>query len=141
MPHIEFIARGVLSHGSKILLCRDVAGGYYYLPGGHVEFGESAGAAVVRELQEEGGLAAREGECLLVHENLFEARGRRHHEVNVVFHVKHDGDPEAIRSLEKEIELEWVEAAAVVDLDVRPSAIKAWLASGAQPCGWLSTIK
>lgn len=43
---IEVIARGVCVAGGKVLLCRPKAGGYTYLPGGHVEFGETSREAV-----------------------------------------------------------------------------------------------
>jgi 8-oxo-dGTP diphosphatase len=141
MAKIEFIARGILTSGSRVLLCRNVASGYYYLPGGHVEHGESAAKALLRELDEEGGISARVGDCLLVHENSFEAQGRRYHEINVVFHVEQDDDAAVIVSKEADIGLEWVDLASVVDMDVRPPGIKAWLASGAQPCPWLSTME
>jgi 8-oxo-dGTP diphosphatase len=141
MPHIEFIARGVLIDSSRILLCRNIAGGYYYLPGGHVEHGEPAAAALRRELQEEGAIAATIGPCLLVHESSFEARGRKYHEINVVFHVERfEPEAKAIASVEPDISLDWIDLASVVDLDVRPDAIKAWLASGAEPACWLSTM-
>jgi 8-oxo-dGTP diphosphatase len=137
---IEFIARGLLSEGSRVLLCRNMSGGYYYLPGGHVEFGEPAAAAAEREFMEEGGVSVRAGQCLLVHENAFTARGKRHHEVNVVFHVEREENGE-IRSQEPDLELEWVDLAALVDLDLRPEAIKAWLVSGGtDSCAWASTM-
>src|SRR5262249_44925533 len=41
-PHIEVIARGVIRRGRFVLACRNVKKGYVYLPGGHVEFGETA---------------------------------------------------------------------------------------------------
>lgn len=140
--HIEFIARAVIVSGSRILLCRNIKGTYYYLPGGHVEHGESAARAVERELMEEGGVVCTATDCLLVHENLFEVGSRKHHEVNVVFYVQRNASDEEVASLEPEIALEWVEMASLVDLDLRPEAIKAWLASGgSEGCTWVSTIE
>jgi 8-oxo-dGTP pyrophosphatase MutT (NUDIX family) len=130
---IEIIARGVLMSGSRVLLCRSVKHDYFYLPGGHVEFGEAAGEALRREFEEETGLSVRVGACQLVSEGFFQARSKSHHELNLVFHVEHVGPEEAlagVRSREESIAFEWAELGAIVDLDVRPLAMKAWLAAG-----------
>lgn len=178
-PTIEIIARGLCTTGSKVLLCRNVKGEYYYLPGGHVEFGEPANLSLAREFMEETGIHAEVGELMLVTEHSFinERPGKKdkpHHEINLVFHVEHlelpeghavdwDGDGETpatgeptgetqpveacppIESLEEQIAFDWVELAAVPDLDIRPPEIKAWLASDGQadeenqgPIGWVS---
>ncbi len=137
---IEFIARGLWLHGSRVLLCRNLDKGYLYLPGGHVEFGESAAGALEREFLEECGVRVTAGPLALVTEAVFDTRKRRHHELNLVFHVeppaagrKREGasdEPPAVRSLEAGIGFEWVDLAAAVDLDIRPLAVKAWLAAG-----------
>jgi 8-oxo-dGTP diphosphatase len=146
---IEIIARGVLMLGSRVLLCRSMKGGYLYLPGGHVEFAESARAAVEREFFEETGLRVRAGHVLLASEASFTTAKRVHHEVSLVFHVEDASGhvlPEAVQSREKKIAFEWVDLAAVVDLDVRPGAHKALLASGGMGGGlatglaWVSEI-
>ena len=49
---IELIARGVFVRGGAVLLCQNVKHGYYYLPGGHVEFGEAAAVALAREIDD-----------------------------------------------------------------------------------------
>ncbi|MBY0262673.1 MAG: NUDIX domain-containing protein, partial [Phycisphaerales bacterium] len=88
---IEFIARGVLIAGSRVLLCRNLKHDYLYLPGGHVEFGESAAAALAREFLEEAALPVRVGPLALVSEGTFATKRRGHHEVNLVFHVEQTG--------------------------------------------------
>ena len=45
---IESIARGVCVKDGKLLLCRAKGGKSTYLPGGHIEFGESGRIALVR---------------------------------------------------------------------------------------------
>ncbi len=86
--HIEIIARGVVERDGRILLCRNIQAGYYYLPGGHVESGESAAAALAREFVEETGLNARVGAHVLTAEVAFTRSNRVIHEVNLVFHVE-----------------------------------------------------
>lgn len=177
-PTIEVIARGLCTTGSRVLLCRNVKGAYYYLPGGHVDFGEPADHALAREFMEETGIHAEVGELMLVTEHSFihERPGKKdkpHHELNLVFHVEHLELPEGhavdwdsggaegaageggqapaescpkIESLEEPIAFDWVELAAVPDLDIRPPEIKAWLAADGQtdteegqgPIGWVS---
>lgn len=144
---IEVIARGVWRHGSRVLLCQHVKKGYYYLPGGHVEPGESAAAAAEREFLEETGERVRASDLMLVAEGVFSTRKRAHHEVNLVFHVeplakRGTGVPK-VRSLEADIAFAWVDQAAMVDLDVRPLAVKAWLAAGSSEPGrieWVSDV-
>jgi ADP-ribose pyrophosphatase YjhB (NUDIX family) len=140
MPHIELLARAAVFRDGRVLLCRSVDHGYMYLPGGHVEFGESAAAAVARELDEEAGVRVRVGRCAVVDENVFESGGRRHHEINLLFHVELEDPAMEIVSREEHIEFLWADLAAVVDLDVRPPAHKAWLAAGATTDGpeWVS---
>ncbi len=159
---IELIARGLIQQGRWVLVCRNIKEGYAYLPGGHIEAGETSGAALERELMEETGLLMKAGECLLVCEQMFTQNGKPRHEINLVFHVEpphnpphcsddanmapaSDSDaPRVVQSQEGHIEFEWVEQAALGDLDLRPEVIRAWLVSGGdlgdtnRP-GWLSS--
>ena len=131
---IELIARGALMRRGSVLVCRDKKGGYAYLPGGHVEFGETAERALIRELEEESGLKVRAGACALVHEHFFEQKGTKRHEVTLVFHMEHAGSDEAlegVKSLESHLVFEWMDLASVGDHDLRPHAQKAWLMAGA----------
>lgn len=116
-----------------------------------MEPGERAADTLVREFREETGSEVKAGRCVLVNEGSFKqvtGKGgmRRRHELNIVFHVEHPSPaPPEIRSLEPKIAFEWVDLAAVVDLDVRPEAIKAWLAAGARAptsggAEWVSLI-
>ncbi len=152
---IEVIARGCLVEGSCVLLCRNVKHGYLYLPGGHVEFGESAAAAVAREFLEECGVTVRVGELALASEGVFPTKKRLHHEVNLVFHVERAGGAKKavpgrsgkltpVKSREDHIAFDWVDISAVVDFDIRPTAAKAWLAtrvgSQATQPEWVSEV-
>lgn len=159
-PTIEIIARGIWVRDSKVLLCRNIAGGYCYFPGGHVEFGESAAQALEREFAEECGEKVRAGRCLLVGEATFTQKGTYRHEVNIVFHVEPaSGAPPAnscgtppINSLEPALAFEWVAASALQSAAVRPK----WLAdqvptlirslepgtSASSPCpAWVSALE
>lgn len=98
---IEVIARGVLIHERRVLLCQNRAHGHRFLPGGHVEFGEPAAAALERELREELGIDLVAGRFLGACEASFvqplkatgAKRSQRHHEINLVFELtyRHGG--------------------------------------------------
>lgn len=68
------IALAVLRRGDAVLLQRREAppfAGFWELPGGKVEAGESPAQAALREAREELGLAARAARLLLVHEHRY----------------------------------------------------------------------
>lgn len=148
MARIEIIARGVWIESGRLLLCRNVKGEFWYLPGGHVEFGESAGFALRREFEEETGIEPVIGCPLLVMENVFHDGRSEHHELLVMFHVEHPGfgsPPPPVPSLEPGIAFDWMDLASVIDIDLRPHTIRAWLACGGRTgeeadCGWISAI-
>lgn len=146
-PNIELIARAVIRRGQWLLVCRNRKKGYCYLPGGHVEFGESATAALARELQEEARLTVEVGPLGLVHEAAFNTRRKPHHELNLVFHAEWRGTrsgndpPDPVESLEPDIAFEWLDVASLVDSDLRPEAVRAWLLTGAlSGVEWVSSI-
>ena len=108
---IENIARGVCVSDGKVLLCRPKGGEYSYLPGGHIEFGETGREALIREMKEETGLAAEAGKLLGVVESQFVQHGNRHCEINLVYEMKierggkrEEGD---VKSKEDWIEFVW----------------------------------
>ena len=86
--HIETIARGVCIIDGKVLLCLPKDRSYSYLPGGHIEFGETGREALVREMKEETGLDATADEFLGVVESSFVQKGERHCEINLIYEMK-----------------------------------------------------
>lgn len=133
-PHTEVIARGLFIHQNRVLLCINRKNGYYYLPGGHIEFAERARDALKRELIEECSLESQVGPLLLTSEHAFRTKKKTHHEINLVFHVEHIGAPGRVQteivSNEPGIGFEWCDLAAITEIDLRPIEIRAWLASG-----------
>lgn len=129
---IEILARGVCAVGGNVLLCRPKGGGYTYLPGGHVEFGETSSEALVREMREETGLAATAGDLLGVVESQFDQRGKRHCEISLVYRMTLDsaacpqagrdapsGLP-AVKSQEDWIEFVWCPVENVGEMNLLP---------------------
>lgn len=81
------LARAIIIKDGKVLLAQ--AKGYKntFLPGGHIEFGESAKDALIRELAEELGLKCEVSQFLGLVEHKWEKRGVLHCEINQVFEV------------------------------------------------------
>ena len=110
---IESIARGVAIADGKILLCRAKGGKTSYLPGGHIEFGETGREALEREIREELGVVAKTGRFLGVVENSFLQHEKPHSEINLVYELLFTSPVEA-KAVEDWIEFEWVK---LEDLD------------------------
>ncbi len=85
---IEVLVRAIIQDKGKILVCKKKGNNYYFFPGGHIDFGESAEKALVREIREELGLKIKKYSFIGGSEHLFTEDGRKHHEINLVFEVK-----------------------------------------------------
>ena len=107
--HIETIARGVCVKDGKVLLCYPKDRSYSYLPGGHIEFGETGREALVREMKEETGLDATAGDLLGVVESSFVQKGEKHCEINLIYRMSLEGlgGLDGLESMEDWICFEW----------------------------------
>lgn len=83
----EICARAVIRHNGRILVCRFLGKKYYFFPGGHIEYGETAVDALKRELREELGVKAKKCAFIGTVENIYREDGEKHHEINLVFDV------------------------------------------------------
>ena len=117
---IETIARGVAVIGGEVLLCRAKGGKISYLPGGHIEFGETAREALVREIREELGVESETGRFLGAMENSFMQHGKPHAEINLVFELKFADKPEA-KAKEDWIEFEWRDVGDMASANLLPA--------------------
>ena len=72
MQNIRIRVAGILVKDGKILLVRHEKNGksYWLIPGGGMDFGETAEEALVREYQEEVGLKIKVGKLVLVHDSI-----------------------------------------------------------------------
>ena len=133
--HIETIARGVCVKDGKVLLCLPKDRSYSYLPGGHIEFGETGREALVREMKEETGLDATAGELLGVVESSFVQKGERHCEINLIYEMKireqGTGNREQVKSCEDWICFNWVDCDKLDSANLLPNEMVGFLASHA----------
>ena len=119
---IETIARGVCTADGKVLLCRAKGGSSTYLPGGHIDFGETGAAALAREMKEEAAVDVEVGELLGVVENSFLQHGERHCEINLVYGMKMEPAAAArLRSAEDWIEFEWRDVRDLASANLLPA--------------------
>ncbi|MBI4132280.1 MAG: NUDIX domain-containing protein [Candidatus Sungbacteria bacterium] len=120
--NFEILVRAVILHRGKILLCWLKDFSFYFLPGGHVESGESVRRALTRELREELRASVRSQKVIGVVENIWKDGRKKRHELNVVSLVKinrHDATTPL-----RHIEFHWIEVAKLARKRVLPYALK-----------------
>lgn len=86
----EVCIRAIIRSNGKILVCKNKKKGYYFFPGGHLEFGENIKEALVREIKEELNAIVKKSLFIGVIDNIFIEDRQKHHEINLVFEVKLD---------------------------------------------------
>ena len=132
---IEILARGACVQEEHVLICRNRKKGNVYLPGGHVEWGESAREALRREIREEMGRSCRVGRFLGVVEHSFMWKGRRTCEINLVFEMSLKGltPAQPPRSAEEKIEFLWMSLRQAAHSALQPALLRRALS------GWVRT--
>lgn len=118
----ELIARALIIKNRKILVCQTLGREYYFLPGGHIEFGETMREALKRELQEEMGARITALQFIGGIENLFDQNETKKHEVSFVFHV--DIDLDTVISREEHLTFFWFTMEEFIEKNIVPPALK-----------------
>lgn len=137
-------ARAVISHNGKFLLARAKGKGNTFLPGGHIELGESIVTTLKREAREEFGRDVVVKEYLGAVEHSFD-ENPKHFEINHIFYVEIsdlDKNPE-VHSLEEHEEFIWVSLDEFEKYNLQPfplrELIKKWITGDTSPW-WASTF-
>lgn len=125
----EILVRAVILRGGKVLLCWNRDHSFYFLPGGHVETGESVRQAMARELREELRAAVKTQRVIGTVENIWRTGRKQHHELNVVSVVKLNRY-DAVTPL-RHIEFHWVNTTELSHRKLLPhklkKAVQKWL--------------
>ena len=105
----HYLARGIVWAEGRVLLAHQKGAANTFLPGGHIDPGERAEAALVREIEEEIGLTGTIKGFTGALEARWEENGQPHSEINLLFAVSipnlgADTPPE---SLEPHLEFLW----------------------------------
>lgn len=119
----------IANKDNKILLQKCDKDPYYYLIGGRVSLGESTLTAVKREVEEETGIAVKNGELNLINivENFFVYNGVKFHELLFIYKLNNKEllEKDDFKTLDKENSYNvWIDIDKLNELDVRPEIIK-----------------
>ena len=122
----ELLSRGVcVSPRGEVLLCRLLRSPQRsFLPGGHIDPGEGARAALVREIREELALPAFAGEFLGAAEHFFGPEGNETFEMNVVFALEIPDIGDSPRSAEPWQEFFWAPPDRLADFGFEPACLR-----------------
>jgi 8-oxo-dGTP diphosphatase len=129
--NIHVLSRGVIIDQDNILLCRtlDLPISFYFLPGGHVEHGESVERSLLRELMEETGAHCKIKRFLGCLEYSFEPGHSsicHNHEYNFIFEAESESlkIEKKIPQLETHIELIWIPLHQLSEIDFRAEPLR-----------------
>jgi ADP-ribose pyrophosphatase YjhB (NUDIX family) len=129
--NIHVLSRGVIIDQDHILLCKtlDLPISFYFLPGGHVEHGESVETSLLRELMEETGAECKIKRLLGCLEYSFEPGHSsicHNHEYNFIFEAESESlkSNHKIPQLEAHIEILWMLLNKLTAIDFRAEPLR-----------------
>jgi 8-oxo-dGTP pyrophosphatase MutT (NUDIX family) len=102
---------------------------FWVVPGGRVEAGESAAAALARELHEELGVDVRVERLLWIVENFFSFDGRAYHEIGLYFlapppeSLAHEDAFDGVAA-DVRLRFRWFPLADLDQVDLRPALLR-----------------
>ncbi|PAD38372.1 NUDIX domain-containing protein [Terribacillus sp. 7520-G] len=134
------LARAVIRKGDSILLAKADGWQNSFLPGGHVEIGEGAESALLRELQEELGVKGKVVRFLGDFEHSWQHEATTHFELTHVFEAVIDDMQ--IESQEPHLRFFWAKPEEFDQLDLQPYPLIEVLREKQLPASiWRSTYQ
>ena len=139
------LVRGVITNNSKVLVAHALGYSNTFLPGGHIEFNESAKDALIREINEELGISCEVGKFLGLVEHKWMKNGEIHCEINQLFAVSSDELEVNKNPISKEdhIEFLWIDVTELENINLQPyplrDLIKNYL-NGEKQAQWASSL-
>ncbi len=130
--NFHYLVRAIVLVEGKVLLAHQTGAENTFLPGGHAEEGESAEETLVREIEEELGMAATIEGFVGAVEHLWVEGGEANHEINLLFEVRVPGldSANAPQALESHIEFIWSEPEQLKEHHLEPypliECLKRW---------------
>jgi ADP-ribose pyrophosphatase YjhB (NUDIX family) len=130
MKSTELIARIIIKRGDKVLLCKNKEQGHYFLPGGHVEYGDTLVKTIYKEMNEELGLD-QELITGVAYKSYLEEMyggkdGKNRHELNMIFTANIPEDINIV-SQEDHIDFEWIDKKDIKNIKLLPEKIASML--------------
>ncbi len=123
---IQLLARAIIEDHGRFLIAHAKGASNTYMPGGHVDPGESLKYALARELKEELGIAAKVGHYLGAIEHTWEGAAGNNHEISHFFRVTSSGAnaDQAPKSLEDHIEFSWLSPSEFAEHNLQPAPLR-----------------
>ncbi len=139
------IARAVILNSNNVLLARQKGMSNTFLPGGHINIGESAVTALKREIDEELGLELDVEGYLGAVEAGWQDGGVEHFEINHIFKagIKGESFSSPLESQEDHLEFLWSSVDDLYANDLLPHPLKRLIANyaaGDRSIWWESTL-
>jgi len=128
----NYCVRGILQQDEKFLIMQVNNAGYYHIPGGHVEIGETGDQALIREIKEEIGIDVIPQKLICVSEQFYKKKETNIHNIIFYFIIKpkrkiitenktliENDKGKTIKN-----ELRWISIKELENTDLKPPMIK-----------------